>query len=123
MSGPTYSETVYDGETASARTRALFVYLPVVSAFSGALDRKELIAAAIEHRRPAHESYKGATFWHIVTVLNIPGVDHEALKALEANDETTARAWLAFIAGLAEIALHSGEYVLRHGPALTVLTV
>jgi hypothetical protein len=105
MSGPIYSETVYDGGT-----RAVFVYLPVVSALSGALDRKELIAAAVEHRRPAHESYKGACFWHIVTELDIPGVDHDQLRALQANDETTARGWLALLAGLAEIALASGAY-------------
>jgi hypothetical protein len=105
--GPIYRQTGYDDGT-----MAVFVYL-------GA----ELIAAAVEHRRPAHERYKGASFWHIVTVLDIPGVDPDALRALEARDESTARAWLGFIAGLAELATSTDVYALRGGPRLTMVAL
>jgi hypothetical protein len=117
MSGPIYRETVYDGDNP---TRAVFVYLPTTVTAAGYVNQ-ELIAGAVEHPRPAHESYKGASFWHIVTVLDIPGVDHDQLKALETNDETVARAWLGFLAGLAEMAVDSGQYALRALPPRQVV--
>ena len=101
MSGPTYRETVYDGDQfGSERTRAIFVYLPTTVTPAGYVN-EELIAGAVEHRRP----------------------DHDQLKALETHQETTARAWLAFIAGLAEMAVNTGHYALHHGPELTLLSV
>ena len=125
MSGPTYRETVYDGDQfGSERTRAIFVDLPTTVTPAGYVN-EELIAGAVEHRRPDHDRprYGSDTYWHIVTVLDIPGVDHDQLKALETHRETTARAWLAFIAGLAEMAVNTGHYALHHGPELTLLSV
>ena len=61
------------------------------------------VAGAVKHIRAARHDYqRDQTFWQVQPMLAVPGLVSRDLRSIEVADEEQARAWLTYLARLAE---------------------